>query len=398
MTNSTYDIRVESQNSLHALELGNYAFSNSPAKLSDEDLERHLNRRSEDTSLFSYLDDVAVAKVGVIPMTMNVRGKVMPMGGIGGVCSMPSARRGGHVRALMNRSIEMMHADGQAVSALFPFKTSYYEMFGYAGWQVPMWSRIKPAALAPYLNVPKTGVLKHRLTKDSWDDYRQFERTVQQHLHGMAVMPPLRMESRRDNSPSWFASVHEGDEITGGMCFTMKLHEKEAMEVYFAYWLTENARVHMLDFMARHVDQVKQIRLPLMPGEQPHLWATDDDAITISSTEDHAWNAPMARVVSVAGLTGIGAGDGEATLTILDDQAAWNRGTWNFRGENGQLTVSEGGESQGEITIAGLSALVFSGMDPVMLGYRGWGEIPIDTHDSVRSIFPPVMPHLHELF
>lgn len=398
MTQSTYDIRVAPSNSLEALELGTYAFSNSPAKFSEEDLERHRSRRSEDRGLFSYIDDVAVAKVGVIPMTMNVRGKVMRMGGIGGVCSMPSARRGGHVRALMNGAIEMMHSDGQPVSALFPFKTSYYEMFGYAGWQVPLWTRIKPEALAPYMNVPKTGVLKHRLTKDAWDDYRQFELNMQQDLHGMAIMPPLRMEDRRDRSPSWFVSVHEGDDITGGMNFTMKLDDKEAMEVYFAYWLTENARAHMLDFMARHVDQVKHIRLPLMPGEQPHLWATDNDAITISSTEDHAWNAPMARVVTVSALSGIGAGDGQVTLTINDDQAEWNRGTWTFRGEDGKLTVSEGGEPQAEISITGLSALVFSGMDPVMIGFRGWGEINADAHAIVRSIFPPVMPHLHELF
>lgn len=397
MTPTRYDIRIEPSNTIPALELGNYAFATSPVKLTDEEKARHLANRSEDKSIFSYADDAPVAKVGVIPMTMNVRGVVRPMGGIGGVCSMPSARRGGHVRALMQRAIEEMHADGQAVSALFPFKTSYYEMFGYAGWQVAMWARIEPVALAPYLRVPKHGTVKHRLGSDAKDDYFRFEESVQQQLHGMSRQPRLRIDSRLDSTPSWFVSVHEEDQITAAMCFKLDL-DKHVMEVYFAYWLTENGKLNLLDFMARHVDQVKYISMPLMPGDQPHLWATDNDHITISSTADQAWNAPMGRIVTVNGLTGIGAGDGSVALTIRDEQAPWNNGTWTLTGRDGALEVNEGGESQGDVNINGLSALVFSGIDPVALPYRGWGEVQPTAVEALSAIFPPVMPHLHELF
>jgi predicted acetyltransferase len=297
----------------------------------------------------------------------------------------------------MQRAIEEMHADGQAISSLFPFKTSYYEMFGYAGWQVPMYMRIKPAALAPYLKVPKTGTVRHRHANDAKDDAYALVTAAQQTLHGMSRQPREKFDAALKWGPMWFMSVHEGDNVTGGMSYKLD-PDKKVMEVHAAFWLTENAKVQTLDYLARHVDQVDRIAMPLLPGEQPHLWMTDDDAITISSVEDHAWNAPMARIVSVAGLNGIGAGDGSVALSIQDAQAPWNTGSWTFTGRNGVLDVTEGGEPAGEVSITGLSALVMSGIDPVALPYRGWGEVGPQAANALRALFPPVVPHLHDQF
>ena len=397
MTHTPYDIRIEAAKTQHAMDLGTYAFASSPVKRSDEEKAARIAARSDDKGLLSYVDGVAVAKVGIIPMTMNVRGLVMPMGGIGGVCSMPVARRGGHVRALMQRSIEEMHASGQAVSMLYPFKTSYYEMFGYAGWQITMYARIAPEALVPYIRLPKHGAIKQRASSDAGDDFYAFLGATQRGVHGMALQPRVRFDHELESGPTWFASVHEEDEITGGLSYKLDL-DKNVMVVHAVFWLTENAKLHLLDFMARHVDQVKRISMPLLPGQHPHLWATDDDQISVNSVEDHAWNAPMGRIVTIAGLNGIGAGDGTVALTVRDEHAPWNNGTWTITGAAGSLSVSPGGEPQGEVTIHGLSALVFSGVDPAILSHRGWGTVDPEAHTPLQSIFPPVVPHLHELF
>ena len=397
MTSATYDIRIEPANTLEAMELGVYAFANSPVKRTEEEIAKLLARRSDDKGIFSYLDGVPVAKVGIIPMTLNVRGVVMAMGGIGGVCSMPIARRGGHVRALMQRAIEEMHANGQAVSVLYPFKTSYYEMFGYAGWQMALWARVKPAALAPYMKLAKHGTIKHRKSDDVSDELYGLLGAAQRKLHGMSLQPRGRFGHELEHSPTWFASVHEGDEITGGLSYKLDL-DKQIMVTSAAYWLTENARLHLFDFMARHVDQVKHISLAIPPGESPHLWVTDDDQVTVTTVEDHVWNAPMGRIVTIGGLNGIGAGDGSVALSVRDEHAPWNTGTWTFSGAGGSLTVTEGGESQGDISIHGLAALVFSGISPAMLPHRGWGNVQPEAHAALQSIFPPIMPHVHEQF
>lgn len=397
MTNKKFDIREIPSTDPANLLLSNYAFTSTP-KVPDKEKEaEYLQQRSDDRIFHSFLNNESVAKVGVIPMTQNVRGKVMPMGGITGVASMPVARRGGHIRALMNHSIEVMHADGQAVSSLYPFKTSYYEKFGYAGWQVPLWVRITPAALAPYLRVPKHGTVKHRLTSDVKDEVYAFLKKNQADVHGMSCQPRVRFDNGAERYPTWFMSVHEGDEITGGICYKLDL-DKQIMETPEVYWSTNNGKLQVLDFMARHVDQVKQIRMPLREGQHPHMWFTDDGETTILSNEDYSWGPPMARIVTIAGLNGIPVGDAEATITVQDEQAPWNNGIWTFSGKEGQLSVREGGTPGGDLTINGLSAIIFSGLEAETLPYRGWGSVDAETASALQRLFPQVKPHLHELF
>lgn len=397
MTAKTFDIRQEPGSNPANLLLSNYAFSSSPKVPDKEKDERYLKQRSDDKIFFSYLENEPVAKVAITPMSMNVRGKVMEMGGICGVASMPIARRGGHIRALMTHSIEQMHADGQAVSALYPFKASYYEMFGYAGWQAPMWARIDPAGLAPYIKLSKQGTIQHRLSTDAKDDLHTFQQSALHRFHGMSTLGQARFDNGVTDYPTWFMSVHEGDEITGGITYKLDL-DKEVMEARAVFWLTMNAKLHIFDFMARHVDQVKQIRMPILENESPYLWITNDDHISMLSDEDYSWGAPMARIVSLAGLNGIPVGDGEATITVSDPQAPWNSGTWTLRGMGGELEIAEGGTPGGEVSINGLSAMLFSGLDPRTLPYRNWGEVNTETSDALRSLFPAVTPYLHELF
>lgn len=393
----TFDIRQESSTSTRALELSNYAFANTPSKKTPEEEFRYLQGREEDKSFFSYVDNQAVAKVGAIPMTMNVRGTILPMGGVTGVATMPEARRGGHIRALLQRLIEEMHADRQVVSTLYPFKTSFYELFGYAGWQAPMNARIDPAALAPFLKVPKTGTVTHVLSKHAKREFYAMQGEVMKHVHGMSHLPFSRFDGTIESHPTWFAMLHEGDDVTAGLSYKMNL-EHNRMDVQAAFWRTMNGRLNMLDFLARHVDHVKQIRMPILPEENPFLWLTNDGSVEMLTNEDGSWDAPMGRVISVQGLSGIGAGHGQATLKITDPHAPWNEGIWTFAGNDGVLEVTEGGEPEGEVTINGLSAMVFSGMDPLSLTHRGWGDVIADTAETLHTIFPYIVPHLHEQF
>lgn len=396
-TSRPFDIRLAKSSDPANLMLGNYAFATTPQIPNKEEDEKRLQRPNVDRIFFSYLENEPVARVAVIPMTLNVRGKVMPMGGVSGVCSMPAARRGGHIRALLQHSLEDMHAQGQAVSTLFPFKTSFYQMFGYAGWQAPLWARIEPRSLAPYLHIPKSGVVKQRLSNDAADDLYTFLQRSQQDVHGMSNSPRTRFNNIVERYPTWFMSVHEDDQITGGMCYKMNL-DKGVMEVVAVFWNTRNGMLNVLDFMARHVDQVKIISMPVQSHQHPQLWVTDDSCVTLLSNEEGAWDAPMGRVVSVPGLSGIGAGDATASIIISDPHCPWNEGTWTLSGVDGALTITPGGESGGEVSIAGLAAMVFSGMDPTTLPYRGWGSVDSKTADALQTIFPAVVPHLSEQF
>lgn len=397
MSHTPYDIRLVAGSDPANLLLGTYAFTNTPAKRTKEEEERYLTQRRVDKIFMSYVDGDPAAKVGVIPMTENVRGKLVPMGGITGVASMPVARRGGHIRALLQHAIETMHTDGQVVSTLYPFKSSYYEMFGYAGFQVPMWTRIKPEALAPYMSTLKEGSIKQRLSRDAKEDIFGLVQRMHGTVHGMGCLPQIRVEHEAEEYPTWFVSVHETGQITGGLSFKVNI-DGGFLEVQMALWSTDNAMFHLLDFLSRHVDQVKEIRMPLLPGNDPHLWVSENGGITILSNIEQAWNAPMGRIVSIAGLNGIPVGDGEISITVRDSQAPWNDGVWTLAGAGGELHVRAGGVPTGDVSINGLSSFLYTGLDPKFLTVRGWGSVDERTADTLQSLFPPAVPHLHEMF
>src|SRR5699024_5441503 len=134
------------------LELGTYAFEASPQDITDD--EREYARAASESRIFmSYEDETPLAQVVVHPMTMNVRDHVFPMGGVSGVASMPAGRRGGRIRALLTRSYAQMREDGQPVSALFPFKESFYERLGFITLPAPRFVTLNPTDLTPLLRM-----------------------------------------------------------------------------------------------------------------------------------------------------------------------------------------------------------------------------------------------------
>lgn len=392
-----YDIRMGATGDEPADILSTYAFSDTPAKpVSDEERQRHARIGRDDKVLVSYVDDAPVAQVVVLPMSMNVRGVVMPMGGIGGVATMPAGRRSGHIRALMNRSIEVMREDGQPASALYPFKESFYERFGYTGWPAARWVIVNPANLGAVLRMPKRGTVRQRMMRDAFADWTALLKERQASIDGFSLKGSSRHEGWAIWNDQWVATVHEDDRVTGAMVYSIKDH-LSAMAVVSALWTTLEAQYQLLDFIARHVDQVKEARICLPPGLTPELWLTDME-MKVTTAAPEAWNGPMARIVSLEQIAGIRVGDGEIAVRVTDPQAPWNEGIWTLRGVNGALEVERGTSAHVDLTIQALSALVLAGMDPSLFRFRGWGAPDEATTGALRALFPPIEPFIFELF
>jgi hypothetical protein len=153
----------------------------------------------------------------------------------------------------------------------------------------------------------------------------------------------------------------------------------------------------LLDWCARHVDQVSEVKIRVSPAEIPELWLPDMYATYRSHDIWHT--SPMGRVMDVTALNGIAAGTGEIALDIQDPQCSWNSGVFTFgAGTDGTLTVEAGGMAAATLTIQGLTALVYTGQDPADFRIRGWGNPDAAAQATLRSLFPPVIPHLHEDF
>lgn len=394
-TTTAFDIRLVSPDEPANITLSTYAFQDSPRTLTDEDWNRR-RYLADSRILMSFDGDTPVAKAATHAMTMNVRGQVITMGGVGGVASMPAGRRGGRVRALMLGSFEHMREDGQPVSTLYPFRESFYERLGFVSFACPKFATLNPAHLASLLRIECPGPIEHLLIADGFERWVAFLEACQAELHGFAMQPPSRLEGVRDQNAWWLVLVHEGEEIAGAMTYQIVGHPR-VMRVETFLARTVPARYQLLSWIARHVDQVEQARIRVSPAEMPEFWFRDlDDAIRTDGED--SWGAPMGRIISMDGLTGIGAGDGEVTVEVTDEQCPWNAGAWTLRGSGGVLEVQPGGAPSGIITIQGLSALIFNGLDPAVMLFRGWGEPDAGTSAQLRALFPPALPYLHEQF
>jgi len=174
------------------------------------DLERftkgiRLDRRAKlGDFLLADRDGESVGTTTSLSMTMWVRGAPVPCQGVAFVGTVKTHRRGGAAAAsasgqrgiasqLMDHTIRRARERGEVVSALMPFRASFYEHFGYGlverrhEWTVPMsifptgdfdgfhFARHNdedlPAVLACRQRTVERGHCDIERTRDAWDAY-----------------------------------------------------------------------------------------------------------------------------------------------------------------------------------------------------------------------------------
>jgi predicted N-acetyltransferase YhbS len=163
-----------------------YAFEATPS--GDEARERYRRRMAfygTATSLIAEEDGQALACVGALAMQQNVRGLVHDMAGIASVAAHPAARRRGFVRQLLNRLLPQMRDQGCTVSALHPFRPSFYGRFGFVGVPRVRTATFAPEGLAHLLPLDLPGTVERLSAADGFDEFDAFTRRLLTARHGL---------------------------------------------------------------------------------------------------------------------------------------------------------------------------------------------------------------------
>lgn len=380
--------------------VADYAFGASPQKPDLEDQRRRLQFRDPNSkTLVVFEDGQPVATTTSHPMQQNVRGRVLAMSGIAAVATHPVARRRGYIRQLFDRVFADSQERQQPVSCLYPFRESFYERLGYAAFPTPRYVTLDPHQLTPLVRMAKPGRVETISLADGWDQWRAFLVGYQRQVHGFSLRSEQGTRWRQDANDAWVALAYDderGEHPSGLMTYRITGYTEDLRADAF-YYTTSLAKYQLLDWIGRHVDQVKRAVVKLGPAEYPELWFRDLDAHS-ASHDEHAWPAPMARIMSVRDLAGIGAGDGTFAARIVDEQCPWNNGVYTFTGDGGALTVREGGDAATTLTIQGLSAVVYTGYDPDDIAFRHWGDVAAADRTAIRQVFHPAYPIMHEEF
>jgi predicted acetyltransferase len=380
-----------------SLPIQSYAFQSSPVEATlEERLRKNQNYYTGNVTLVAEEDGVAVADASAISMRQNIRGVVYPMAGVAGVATLPQARRRGYARALLTRLLEQMRESGHVVSALYPFRPSFYERFGYVGLPRARTVTFSPSCFASLLQADLPGDVTWESAREGYGAYRDFTARLLADEHGFSLLPEYRAVEVRD-ADCWIAVARADGEVVGVVTYRITGY---AGTLAADDMLTASplGRALLLRFFARHIDQVSQVSVQVAPGELPELWATDMAAVSQSTTAFPQSPAPMARVLSLRSLAGMPAGQERVTVKIVGDY--FIEGRYALDGRSGRLEIATDTmlESEATLTAAGLSALVYGVLDPAEIVIRGFGDISPEPAARLRQLFPRRVPYLYARF
>ena len=371
-----------------------YAFRASPPFMEKEGWANILRQRKGVTYHVLFEDDLPVAAAANTAMTQNVRGKLFPAGGVWGVVTLPVARRKGYSRQVIGSLLSTVKDTGAVFSNLYPFRESFYERMGYVTHPLPIIAHISTQSLAPLLKMELDGEVELKLMGEAYETYRSFLADLRSRVHGMTVFDFGEPAIASQNG-FWVAIAKAAGEIEGMMLY--KLSGEEVGKFNFRatrfYYNTQRGRYLLLDWIARHIDQADRAEIWLPPYEHPETWLADLQA-RIESQE----RAPMSRVLHVANIGGMEAGAGSFSAHVTDPLLPSNEDYWKFESVDGCLHISKTNDVDCDLNIQGLTALVFGTHDPQDFSLRGWGDLTPEIQAVMRTMFPPRLPFLHEVF
>ena len=375
-----------------------YAFQPSPAdgKVS-EALRRNQRYYQGNVTLVAEEGGVALADASAIPMRQNIRGNVYPLAGVAGVATLPLARRRGVARELVTALLARMRDAGDAVSALYPFRPSFYQRFGFVGLPRTRTVTFSPSCFRGLLDAGLPGEVTWEPAGIGYKAYRAFTERLLAERHGFSVLPDYRTAELRDADDRWVAMAWAGGVAVGAVTYRITGYSGVLVADDM---LTSGAfgRALLLQFFARHIDQVSQVEVQVGADELPELWTTDMAAVTQATTSFPASPAPMARVICLERLAGMPAGAERVTVEVAADPLIG--GTYVLDGRSGSLEVARCADRPAEATLtaAGLSGLVYGVLDPEDVVVRGLGDVPGDPAGRLRRLFPREVPYLYARF
>ncbi len=372
-----------------------YAFRSSPPLSDQTEREEALLRRQGATHIAVYEDHEPVACGASRRMTQQVRGALYPAAGLLDVTTHPAARRKGYARQLLHALLRAVHDGGAVCSALYPFRELFYERLGYVVLPQTKRIRLDPAMLEPVLKQNLGGQVQMLSIEEGYDTYRAFLKAHRERVHGMALFDrDDRPEMRRGNQ--WVALATVDGQAEGIMLYDLRgeMTGRFNLRASRFYYRSAAGRYLLLDWIARHIGQADRTEIVLPTYERPETWLAD---LRLKiETAQHI--SPMVRVLEVARLTGMQTGPGDLTLHVSDAICPWNQATWRLATTGGKLEVTPAQDAQGELSIQGLTALVYGTIDPGEIAARGWGSVGEAQQETLRSMFPMLWPHLHEQF
>jgi predicted acetyltransferase len=250
---------------------------------------------------------------------------IVPMGGVGGVASLPASRGKGYAGALLRFSLAEMKERGHVVSALFPFSWAYYRRYGWEwvghsrGYKVP--TSILPAS-------PETEQVRLATPGDR-DRILALYTQFAGRYRGMFSRTEVAWNHILNDQPKQYTYtyVYERDGVIEGY-LTYRGGKEEEVGIREFLTLTARAQRGLLGLLRRHDMQVKKFTWDA--PEDDTLWSQfyhwDIETDLRPRTQGRVVDVPNALQAWKPAPEAQGA----LNLGLQDEHAPWNTGTWRI--------------------------------------------------------------------
>ncbi|MEL6397680.1 MAG: GNAT family N-acetyltransferase [Cyanobacteria bacterium J06626_4] len=332
-----------------------------------------------DEAFAVFIDGTIVSTLRNIIFKQSIRGVLKDMGGIAAVATAPEYRRQGHIKALMKAAFEDMKQKGQVVSALHPFKESFYAAYGYVTTNTWIDVKIPSHSIAHYLDgvrpLDSNWQFERVKAIDVKTEVLSFVTQLKTIPHGLVIDP--------DRSDEVWQSYHRNSRVvfvkkdgkTQAIAkYTKKGHlETGEIVIREMYWQNLEARDKLFGFFALHQDDCPYIWMRVPFGTNFRAWLRD--AMTPFETKIY-YRPMMVRVMDVEkAVESLPAPvEGKISFTLQDSYCNWNAGDYQLIAQSGQLKAIRAKDNSRKILmkIEGLSALVYGALSIQEVVHRGW--------------------------
>ena len=309
--------------------------------------------------------DKLVSALRIVAHVAWFDGNRCEMGGIGGVLSDPEERRTGGVKRMMKHALERMHANGQILSHLYPFETSFYRKYGYehvsymTQWTIPLESMKKNHF---------TGILRYdnseRMQKDVKRVYEAFSRQYNLAVEKKASMWKSYFEGKEPCATPFFSFLHYSGDTPDGF-FTYKaersLTEPMTIQVMHLYYANIEALRNILAYLASMGSYAKEATLRL-PSDVDISFLLQDPraAYGRKNVRREILYLGTSRVVDVEKVLRLAKynGKGSVCIKVSDPLCPWNDKCFRVVFDERCITLEEGGTPDAQMSVNAFSALI----------------------------------------
>lgn len=354
--------------------------------------ERWLSRSARENLRVVRNEAGVAGGMCLVPMGQSFGGAVVPMTGVAGVGIAPEARGKGAAQELIAQMLRAEHANGLALSVLYPATETLYRLGGYetAGSRFLVECNVEGLAL----HERRPGI--RRIAEDDADLIRGLhERFVTLHpgnlLRGEYIW--RRVTERKDGKVDGYV-LEDG----GGYVYLWQQHvgNKFVVRVEDLVAFTHPAARRLLSFLGDHRSMHSEVRWNCGPND-PFVNVLPENAYELRL--DTHWMLRVVNVKAALEARGYSAGlSAEVHLRVRDDVVPGNDGPWILRVADGRGTVEPGGRGSVDVDVRGLAALYSGFAAPASVTMRGQLDGPPDETALLASAFAGPAPWMREYF